>query len=201
MLLEQISNITVVNFVINSTKLYVPVVPLSINVNIKFLGNINQGLKTTTSWNKYWSEKTAQPKNNNLDYPIDPAFRNIKLFILSFKNIDNDPKRDFFEKYHMPLVEIKDFNAVIDNNPSSKKAVKNKWEAYETLIEISINDDYTTVNILGYSYHQNYYKHKGIDFSRQTNTNISRQINFTAKLEKDDVATMFFLADKQQKAI
>ena len=53
MLLEQISNIAVVNFVINSTKLYVPVVPLSINVNIKFLGNINQGLKTTTSWNKY----------------------------------------------------------------------------------------------------------------------------------------------------
>ena len=186
---------------INSTKLYVPVVPLSINVNIKFLGNINQGLKTTTSWNKYWSEKTAQPKNNNLDYPIDPAFRNIKLFILSFKNIDNDPKRDFFEKYHMPLVEIKDFNAVIDNNPSLKKAVKNKEEAYETLIEISINDDYTKVNILDYSYHQNYYKLKGIDFSRQTNTNISRQINFTAKLEKDDVATMFFLADKQQKAI
>ena len=45
---------------------------MSINNNIKFLEKIKQGFKRTISWNKYRSERTAQPKNNNLDYLIDP---------------------------------------------------------------------------------------------------------------------------------
>ena len=64
-------------FLINKAKLYVPVVTLSINDNIKFLENIKQGFKRTISWNKYRSEITTQTKNNNLDYLIDPIFRNI----------------------------------------------------------------------------------------------------------------------------
>ena len=44
---------------------------------------------------------------------------------------------------------------------------------------MSRNDDYTTGNLLDYLYHQNYYKLIGIDLSRQKNTNIRQQINFT----------------------
>ena len=40
-------------FQINNAKLYVPIAPLSINDNIKFLENIKQGFKRTISWNKY----------------------------------------------------------------------------------------------------------------------------------------------------
>ena len=50
-------------------------------------------------------------------------------------------------------------------------------------------------------YYQNYYKLVCIDLSRQTNTNIPQQISFTGKLEKDDGATMLFIAKKQQKTI
>ena len=53
-------------------KLYVAVVTLSINA-IKFLKNIKQEFKRTISFNKYSSEITTQPKNNNLDYLIDPT--------------------------------------------------------------------------------------------------------------------------------
>ena len=68
-----------------STKLYVPVVTLSINDKIKFLENVKQGFKRIF-WNKYRSEITTQPKNNSLDYLIDPTFRNInRFFVLSFK--------------------------------------------------------------------------------------------------------------------
>ena len=101
----------------------------------------------------------------------------------------------------MPLVEIKDFNALIDNKPFFDQPVKNKYEAYEKLIEMSRNDDYTTRNLLDYLYHQNYYKLIGIDLSRQTNTSIPQQINFVGKLEEDDDTAMFFIAEKQQKAI
>ena len=94
-LIEQNNYITGVNFVITSTKFYVPVVTLSINDNFKNLENIKQGFKRAISWNKYRSEITTQPKNNNLDYLIDPTFRNINtLFVLSFKNGNNDPMRD-----------------------------------------------------------------------------------------------------------
>ena len=66
---------------------------------------------------------------------------------------------------------------------------------------MSRNDDYTAGHLLDYLYHQNYHKLLGIDLSRQTSTNILQQINFTEKLEEDDGATMFFIAEKHQKTI
>ena len=66
---------------------------------------------------------------------IDPTFKNIyRLFVLSFKNGDDDSTRNSFYKYCMPLVEIKDFNALIDNKPLFDQPVKSKQEAYEKLI-------------------------------------------------------------------
>ena len=123
------------------------------------------------------------------------------MFVLSFKNGNNDPTINYFDKYYMRLVEIKDFNALIDNKPFFDRPVKNKQEAYEKLIEISKNDDYAIGNLLDFSYHQNYYKLIGIDLWRQTNMNIPQQTNYIGKLEKDEGATIFFIAEKQQKAI
>ena len=131
---------------------------------------------------------------------IDPTFRNLdKLFVLPFKNRNNDPTRNSFDNYYMPLIEIKDFNALIGNKLVFDQPVKNKQEVYEKCIERSRNDDYTTGNLLDYLYHQNYYKLIGTDLLRQKNTSISQQINFIGKLEKDGGATMFFIAEKQQK--
>ena len=65
---------------------------------------------------------------------------------------------------------------------------------------MSRKNDYTTGNLLYYSYHQNYYQLIGIDLSRQTNTTIPRKISFTGKLEEEDGAT-FFITEKQQKTV
>ena len=107
MLSKHHSNITWVTFQINNTKIYVPVVTWSVNGNIKFSENIKQKFKRTISWNKYRSEITAQPKSNNLDYLIDLTFKNDGFFLLSFRNGDDDPARNYFDKYYMPLVEVK----------------------------------------------------------------------------------------------
>ena len=64
---------------------------------------------------------------------------------------------------------------------------------------MSKNDDYTTENLLNFSYHQNYYKLLGTNLSRKTNKNIPQQNYFTGKLEEDDGAKMFFIAKKQQR--
>ena len=65
----------------------------------------------------------------------------------------------------MPLVEIKDFNALIDSKPFFDQSVTSKQEAYGQLIRMSRNNDYTTGNLLDFSYHKYYYKPIGIDLS------------------------------------
>ena len=67
------NKVTGVTFIITITKLFIPVVILSINNKIKFLEHFEQGFKRTISWNKHRSEISK-----NLDYLIYSAFRNIK---------------------------------------------------------------------------------------------------------------------------
>ena len=200
-MIEQNNDITGVNFVITSSKLYVPVLKISINDKIKFLENIKQGFKRTTSWNIYRSEITTQPRSNNLDYLIHPTFRNInRLFVLLFMVI-MILREILLTNITCHLVGIKDFNALIDNKSFFHQPVKTKQTAYEKIIEMSRSDECTTGNLLDFSYHQNYYKLIGMDSSRQTNMNILQQINFREKVEEDDGATMFFITEKQQKTI
>ena len=79
--------------------------------------------------------------------------------------------------------------------------VKNKEEAYEKVIEISKNIDYTTGNLLDYEYCSKHRKLIAIDLSKQTeieNSELKQQINFIGKLE-DDRATMCFIIEKSEE--
>ena len=64
-------------FKITDTKLYVPVVTLSKEDDIKLLEQLKSGFKRTIKWNKYGSQMTIQPKNNNLNYLTDPTFTSV----------------------------------------------------------------------------------------------------------------------------
>ena len=145
-------------------KLYVPVVTLSAEDHNKFLDQLKTKFKRTIKWNKYRSEMSNQTSNNNLNYLNDPTFTN-RLFVLSFQN-END--RVSFSKYYLPKIEIKDFNVLIDGKPFFEIPVKNKEEAYEAIIEISKNNDYTTGNLLDYEYFKDHCKLIAIDLSKQT---------------------------------
>ena len=72
-----------------------------------------------------------------------------RLFVSIF---ENDDDRTSFSKYYLPKVEIKDFNVLIDGKPFFEISVKNKEEAYEAIIEMSKNNDYTTGNLLDHEY-------------------------------------------------
>ena len=98
-----------------------------INYAKLMLNFIKKGLRRKISCNKYKSKMTAQPKSNNLDYLIDPTFiNNNRLFVLSFKNGGDDPTSYSFDECYMPLLEIKDFNALIDNKPLFDQLLKIK---------------------------------------------------------------------------
>ena len=95
---------------------------------------------------------------------IDSTFRNInRLFVISFKNCVNDTKKDYYYKYYTPLIEIKDFNELIHNKSFFDQPIKNKQRAFEKLVEMLRNDDYTTGKLLDYFHHQNCDKFIGID--------------------------------------
>ena len=71
--------------------------------------------------------------------------------------------------------------------------VKNKEEAYEKIMSISKNNDYTTGNLLDYEYFLKHYRLIAIDLSKQIefeNPDLRQQINFIGNLE-DDKTTMF----------
>ena len=130
---------------------------------------------------------------------IDPPFTNAnRLFVLSF---ENETDRTSFSKYYVPKVEIKDFNVSTDGKPFFEIPVKNKEEAYEAVIEMSKNNDYTTGNLLDYEYFKDHYKLIAIDLSKQIeleNLDLKQQINFIGRLEENN-ATMFFIIEKKEE--
>ena len=102
-------------FKITDTKLYVPVVTLSKESDIKRLEQLKSRFKRIIKWNKYRSQVTIQPQNNNLNYLIDPTFTHVnRFFVLSFSRNNADDNRDSFSHYYVPNVKIKGFNVLTD---------------------------------------------------------------------------------------
>ena len=88
-----------------------------------------------------------------------------------------------------------------NGKPFFKIPVENKEEAYEQIIEMSKNNDYTTSNFLDYEYFSKHYKLIAIDFNKQIeleNPDLKQQINFIGRLEEDN-ATMFFIIEKKEE--
>ena len=180
--------------------MYVPLVTLSAQHGNRLLEQLKRAFKRSIKWKKYRSEISNQTKNNNLNYLIDPTFTKVnRLFVLSFINEED---RTSFSKSYVPSIEIKDFNVSIDGKSFFDAPLKNKEQAYEQIIEMSRNNDYTTGNSLDYEYFSKHYKIIAIDLSKQTelveNHDLKQQINFIGRLEEDNV-TMFFIIKKSEE--
>ena len=123
-----------------------------------------------------------------MNYLTDPTFTNVnRLFVLSF---ENETDITSFEEYYVPKVEVKDFNVLIDGRPFFEIPVKNKEEAYEQIIEMSRNNDYTTDNLLDYEYFSKHHKLIAVNLSKQIeleNPDLKQQINFIGRLERKEV--------------
>ena len=83
---------------------------------------------------------------------------------------------------------IKGFNVIIGKLAFFDLPIKTEEEAYEKIIDISRNNDYTIGNLLDYDYFKKYYKLIAIDLSKQQviqeNEDLIQQINFIGRLTK-----------------
>ena len=94
---------------------------------------------------------TKEAVNNNLNILIDPTFTNVnRLFVLAYGQNNND--RQSFSRFYLPNVIVKDHNVIIDKLAFFDLPIKTEEEAYEKIIDISRNNEYTTGNLLDYDY-------------------------------------------------
>ena len=116
------------------------------------------------------------------------------------ENNTTKDRRDSFSYYYVPNVRIKDFIVLIDGKRFFALPVKNEEKAYEQIIDMSNNNDYTTGNLLDFAYFKINYRLIAIDLSKQTKLKDPQQINFIGKLENQDHgATMFFIIKKSEE--
>ena len=143
---------------------------------------------------------SVQPQNNNLNYLIDPTFTNVnRLFVLSFPINNNTDSRFSFSNYYVPKIKVNEFNVLIDGKIFFDLSVKIDEEAYEKIIDMSNNSDYTTANLLDYAYYKKHYELIAIDLSKQTKLKDPQQINFIGKLLRNTGATMIFIIEKSEE--
>ena len=195
---------TGVTFAINDCKLYVPVETSSKDDEIKLLTNLKSGFTREIIWNKYRSPMSTEAINNNLNILIDPTFNNVnRLFVLAYQLDNNNYSRQSFSEFYLPRVMIKDYNVIIDKLTFFDLPIKTEEEAYEKIIDISINNEYTTGNLLDYDFFKKYYKLITIDLSQQQalqeNEDLIQQINFIGRLEQ--AANVFNIIEKKENTI
>ena len=157
-------------FTITDTKIYVLVVSLSTQDNAKPLEQLKSGFKRTIDWNKYERKATVEQRKQYLDLLINPSFWGVNiLFVLSFEDkSDKYDGRRSYKRYYLPLVEIKDYNIVIDGQNFFDQPVKNNLITYNNIQKTPTGqgDDYTTACLLDYNHFNNYYKMIAIDLSK-----------------------------------
>ena len=144
---------------------------------------------------------TTGETNNNLNILIDPTFTNVnRLFVLAYRTAN---VRQSFSQFYLPSVMVKDYNVIIDKLAFFDLPIKTEEEAYEKIIDISRNNEYTTGNLLDYDYFKKHYKLIAIDLSKQQvlqeNEDLIQQINFIGRLE--NAANVFIIIEKKENAI
>ena len=80
-------------FIINDTKLYVPVVTLSKEENKDFIDQQNKGFQRSIYWNEYKTkEQNEDAANNVFKYiNLNSSFQGVnRLFIMAYSRADNN---------------------------------------------------------------------------------------------------------------
>ena len=127
-----------------------------------------------------------------------------RIFVLSFENED---QRKSHSTYFLAKVEIKDYNVMIDGRNFFDQPRNSMTKTYESIRKIATGqgDDYTTGCLLNYSYFKENYKIIGIVLSKQqtldSDPRAIQQINFTAKLDRDEGATIFFVIEQAKETV
>ena len=159
-------------FIINGTKLYVPVVTLSKEDNIDFIEQQNKGFQRSIYWNEYKTKEINENADANVFKYInlDPSFQGVnRLFVIAYNRANGQPTRNVQRKYYLPRIDLEKYNVIIDGRNFYDNPIESDIEKYRELKKVMIGkgEDYTTGSLLDFNYFDKHYKLVALDLSKQ----------------------------------
>ena len=136
-------------FIINDTKLYVPVVTLSKEDNKDFIEPQNKGFQRSIYWNEYKTKEINENADANVFKYInlDPSFQGVnRLFAMAYNRANGQPTRNEQRKYYLPRIDLEKHNVIIDGRNFYDNPIESDIEKYRELKKVMTGkgEDYTT---------------------------------------------------------
>ena len=196
-------------FIINDTKLYVPVVALSKEDNKDFIEQQNKGFQRSIYWSEYKTKEQTEDANANVFKYInlDPSFQGVnRLFVMAYCRADNnEATKNGQRKYYLPKIDLNKYNVIIDGRNLFDNPIESDIEKYRELKKVMIGkgEYYTAGSLLDYDYFKKNYKLVAVDLSKQKELDADpraiQQIEFTYMLETN--STIYWVVEKSKETI
>ena len=159
-------------FIINDTKLYVPVVPLSKEDNKDFIEQQNNGFQRSIYWNEYKTKEINENADANVfKYTnLDPSFQGVnRLFAMAYNRANGQPTRNGQRKYYLTRIDLEKHHVIIDGRNLYDNPIESDIEKYRELKKVMIGkgEDYPTGSLLDFNYFDKHYKLVAVDLSKQ----------------------------------
>ena len=195
-------------FIINDTKIYVPVVILSKEDNKDFIEEQNKGFQRSIYWNEYKTKEINENADANVFKYInlDPSFQGVnRLFVIAYNRVDGQPNRDDQRKYYLPRIDLNKYNVIIDGRNFYDNPIESDIEKYRELKKVMIGkgEDYTTGSLLDFNYFKRHYKLVAVDLFKQKELDADpraiQQIEFKCMLATN--STICWVLEKSKETI
>ena len=195
-------------FIINDTKLYVPVVPLSKEDNKDFIERQNKGFQRSIYWNEYKTKEINEDADANVYKYInlDPSFQGVnRFFVMAYNRVDGQPTRNGQRKYYLLRISLNKYNVIIDGKNFYDNPIESDIEKYRELKKVIIRkgEDYITGSLLDYNYFDKHYKLVAVDLSKEKELEADpraiQQIEFKYMLGTN--STTYWVLEKSKETI
>ena len=192
-------------FIINDTKLYVPVVTLSKEDNKDFIEQQNKRFQRSIYWNEYKTKEIIENADANVFkyISLDTSFQGVnRLFVMVYNRANGQPTRNGRRKYYLPRIDLEKYNVIIDGRNFYDNPIESDIEKYRELKKVIIGkgEDYTTESLLDFNYFDKHYKLVAVDLSKQKELDADpraiQQIEFKYMLETD--STIYWVLEKSK---
>ena len=159
-------------FIINNTKLYVPVVTLSKEDNKDFIEQKNKKFQRSIYWNEYKTKEINENADANVFKYInlDPSFQDLnRLFVMAYNRANGQATRNRQRKYYLTRINLEKYNVIIDGRNFYDNPVESDIEKCREIKKVMIGkgEDNTTGSLFDFNYFDKHYKLVAVDLSKQ----------------------------------
>ena len=124
-------------FIINNTKLYVPVVTLSKEDNKDFIEQQKKVFQRSIYWNEYKTKEINEDADANVFKYInlDPSFQGVnRLFVMAYNKTNGQPTRNGQQKYHLPRIDLDKYNVITNGRNFYDNPIESDIEEYRVVM-------------------------------------------------------------------